>query len=96
VPGLRDREDRDPVAVNRSRLRATAPPNPPELVRTWRDSGRLTDERIGWCLDRAADQWPARGAVVAAGATHSFADLRARADAVGPPCWVPGWGAATW
>ena len=63
-------------------LRATAPPNPPELVRAWRDSGRLTGERIGWCLDRAADQWPARGAVVAAGTTHSFADLRARANAV--------------
>ena len=63
-------------------LRATAAPNPPELVRAWRDSGRLTSERIGWCLDRAADQWPARGAVVAGGTTHSFADLRTRANAV--------------
>jgi acyl-CoA synthetase len=64
------------------RLCATAPPAPRELVQAWRDTGRLTDERIGWCLDRAADQWPARGAVVADGATHSFADLRARADGV--------------
>jgi non-ribosomal peptide synthetase component E (peptide arylation enzyme) len=63
-------------------LRATAPPNPPELVRAWRASGRLTGERIGWCLDRAADQWPARRAVVAGVTTHSFADLRARANAV--------------
>jgi acyl-CoA synthetase (AMP-forming)/AMP-acid ligase II len=63
-------------------LRATAPPNPPDLVRAWRDSGRLTGERIGWCLDRAADQWPGRGAVLAGGTTHSFADLRARANAV--------------
>jgi acyl-CoA synthetase (AMP-forming)/AMP-acid ligase II len=64
------------------RLGATAPPAPPALVQAWRDTGRLTDERIGWCLERAAEQWPGRGAVVAGGATHSFADLRARADAV--------------
>ena len=70
-------------------LRATAPPNPPELVRAWRDTGRLTGERIGWCLDRAADQWPARGAVVAGDTTHSFADLRTRAPTPWPGRWWP-------
>lgn len=67
---------------SKSGLRATAPPAPPDLVRAWRDAGRLTDERIGWGLDRAADQWPGRGALVAGGTAHTFAGLRARANAV--------------
>lgn len=72
-----------PAAVTGlARLRGASPPGTPELMRAWRESGRLTDERIGWCLERAAAQWPSRGAVVARGQLHTFGDLRARANAV--------------
>jgi acyl-CoA synthetase (AMP-forming)/AMP-acid ligase II len=81
------------------RLRATAPPAPDALVRHWRASGWLTGERIGWCLERAAAQWPGRPAVVDADVVHTFADLRARADTVAAALLGAGVGAGdvvTW
>ena len=81
------------------RIVPTAPTAPAELVQAWRDSGQLTDERIGWCLDRAAAQWPERPAVVADGVLHSFADLHARADAMAAALLAAGVGAGdvvTW
>jgi acyl-CoA synthetase (AMP-forming)/AMP-acid ligase II len=81
------------------RIVATAPPAPAVLVQEWRDRGRLTDERIGWCLERAAAQWPDRPAVVADGVVHTFADLRVRADALATALLAAGVGAGdvvTW
>lgn len=55
---------------------------PADLVRRWRERGLLTDERIGWVLERAAEQWPGREAVVDDRDRCTFGGLRARADAV--------------
>ena len=64
------------------KLRANAPEPPAELLRLWRARGQITDERLGWALERAAEQWPNRLGLVDDSGRYTFGELRKRANAI--------------
>ena len=63
------------------RIAVTAP-QPPALVKAWRNRGYLADGRLGWLLEDAASRWPTREALVEPAGRHTFAELRRRSEAI--------------
>jgi acyl-CoA synthetase (AMP-forming)/AMP-acid ligase II len=49
---------------------------PAALEQRYRSRGLHTDERIGWVLDRAAERWPERTALVCDGRRYTYEQLR--------------------